>query len=167
MAKQEMDPIINHEDKKALHPFRFPLLIETVVDQSLKQNQKVSRQYTYGNKTPYFNESLSSPGLLNLRVCYFLPFLKHSRPHRLRSIWQAPWIETSGTSLASTSGRLQSVLVTDWSDANTIKIDKPEKKLHHEAWRKGTNKANFCGNVRLPYSQGKYYEEKPSVRFTW
>ena len=65
------------------------------------------------------------------------------------------------------SGRLQSVLVTDWSDANTIKIDKPEKKLHHEAWRKGTNKANFCGNVRLPYSQGKYYEEKPSVRFTW
>ena len=37
----------------------------------------------------------------------------------------------------------------------------------HEAWRKGTNKVNFCGNVRLPYSQGKYYEQKPSVRFTW
>ena len=35
------------------------------------------------------------------------------------------------------------------------KNDKPEKKLHHEAWRKGNNKANFCGNVRLPYSQGK------------
>ena len=31
----------------------------------------------------------------------------------------------------------------------------------------GTNKANFCGNVRLPYSQGKYYKQKPSVRFTW
>ena len=81
----------------------------------------------------------------------------HSRPQRLRSIWPAPWIETSG--------RLQSVLVTDWSDANTIKSDKPEKK--HEAWRKGTNKANFCGNVRLPYSQGKYYKQKPSVRFNW
>ena len=67
----------------------------------------------------------------------------HSRPQRLRSIWPAPWIETSG--------RLQSVLVTDWSDANTIKSDKPEKK--HEAWPKGTNKANFFGNVRLPYSQ--------------
>ena len=46
--------------------------------------------------------------------------LTHSRPQRLRSIWPAPWIETSG--------RLQSVLVTDWSDANTIKSDKPEKK---------------------------------------
>ena len=44
----------------------------------------------------------------------------HSRPQRLRSIWPAPWIETSG--------RLQSVLVTDWSDANTMKSDKPEKK---------------------------------------
>ena len=65
------------------------------------------------------------------------------------------------------SGLLQFVLVTDWSDANTIKIDKPEEKLHHEAWRKGTNKVNFCGNVRLPYSQGKYYKHKPSVRFTW
>ena len=78
----------------------------------------------------------------------------HSRPQRLRSIWPAPWIETSG--------RLQSVLVTDWSDANTIKSDKPEKK--HEAWRKDNNKPNFCGNVRL---QGKYYKQKPSVRFTW
>ena len=78
----------------------------------------------------------------------------HSRPQRLRSIWPAPWIETSG--------QLQSVLVTDWSDANTIKSDKPEKK--HEAWRKDNNKPNFCGNVRL---QGKYYEQKPSVRFTW
>lgn len=57
---------------------------------------------------------------------------------------------------------LQSVLVTDWSDANTIKSDKPEKK--HEAWRKDNNKPNFCGNVRL---QGKYYKQKPSVRFTW
>ena len=57
---------------------------------------------------------------------------------------------------------LQSVLVTDWSDANTIKSDKPEKK--HEAWRKDNNKPNFCGNVRL---QGKYYRQKPSVRFTW
>ena len=54
-----------------------------------------------------------------MRHQYFL----HSRPQRLRSIWPAPWIETSG--------RLQSVLVTDWSDANTIKSDKPEKK--HEA----------------------------------
>ena len=58
--------------------------------------------------------------------------------------------------------RLQSVLVTDWSDANTIKSDKPEKK--HEAWWKDNNKPNFCGNVRL---QGKYYKQKPSVRFTW
>ena len=33
--------------------------------------------------------------------------------------------------------------------------------------QKDTNKANFCGNVRLPYSQGKYYKQKPSVRFTW
>ena len=79
---------------------------------------------------------------------------KHSRPQRLRSIWPAPWIETSG--------RLQSVLVTDWSGANTIKSDKPEKK--HEAWRKDNNKPNFCGNMRL---QGKYYKQKPSVRFTW
>ena len=78
----------------------------------------------------------------------------HSRPQRLRSTWPAPWIETSG--------RLQSVLVTDWSDANTIKSDKPEKK--HEAWRKDNNKPNICGNVRL---QGKYYKQKPSVRFTW
>ena len=61
-----------------------------------------------------------------------------------------------------TSGRLQSVLVTDWSDANTIKSDKPEKK--HEAWRKDNNKPKFCGNMRL---QGKYYKQKPSVRFTW
>ena len=37
----------------------------------------------------------------------------HSRPQRLRSIWPAPLIETSG--------RLRSVLVTDWSDAKTIK----------------------------------------------
>ena len=80
--------------------------------------------------------------------------LKHSRPQRLRSIWPEPWIETSG--------RLQSVLVTDWSDANTIKSDKPEKK--HEAWRQDNNKPNFCGNVRL---QGKYYKQKPYVRFTW
>ena len=42
-------------------------------------------------------------------------------------------------------GQLPFVLVTDWSDANTIKNDKPEEKLHHEAWRKGTNKVNFCG----------------------
>ena len=81
-------------------------------------------------------------------------FATHSRLQRLRSIWPAPWIETSG--------RLQSVLVTDWSDANTIKSDKPEKK--HEAWRKDNNKPNFCGNMRL---QGKYYKQKPSVRFTW
>ena len=78
----------------------------------------------------------------------------HSRPQRLQSIWPAPWIEISG--------RLQFVLVTGWSDTNTIKSDKPEKK--HEAWRKDTNKSNFCSNVRL---QGKYYKQKPSVRFTW
>ena len=85
---------------------------------------------------------------------FFRQTQMHSRPQRLRSIWPAPWIETSG--------RLQSVLVTDWSDANTIKSDKPEKK--HEAWRKDKKKPNFCGNVRL---QGKYYKQKPSVRFTW
>ena len=83
----------------------------------------------------------------------------HSRPQRPRSFWSAPRIATSGL--------LPFVLVTDWSEANTIKNDKPEEKLHHEAWQKGTNKVNICGNVRLPYSQGKYYKQKPSVRFTW
>ena len=79
--------------------------------------------------------------------------MNHSRHQRLRSIWPAPWIETSG--------RLRSVLVTDWSDAKTIKKTLNRKRnfiMKHGA--KDTNKANFCCNVRLPYLQRKYYKQK-------
>ena len=76
----------------------------------------------------------------------------HSRPQKLRSIWPAPWIEISG--------RLQSVLVTDWSDAKTIRKTLNRKRnfiMKHGG--KDTNRANFCCNVRLPYLQRKYYEQ--------
>ena len=84
----------------------------------------------------------------------------HSRPQRLRSIWPAPWIETSG--------RLQSVLATDWSDSKTIKRTLNRKRnfvMKHGG--KDTNKANFCCNVRLPYLQRKYCKQKQSVWFIW
>ena len=61
--------------------------------------------------------------------------LTHSLPQKLRSIWPAPWIETSGW--------LQSVLVTDWSDANTMKNVKPEGKLHYETLQKRHQQSEF------------------------
>ena len=61
--------------------------------------------------------------------------LTHSYPQRLRSIWPGPWIETSG--------QLQSVLFTDWSDANTMKNVTPEEKLHYETWRKRHQQSKF------------------------